>query len=87
MAETRREDTRKLISQATVLSLALDERKYQKVIRFRCDAPTKPFVHRGILGVLTLEKSAVGDFEEDHALIAVRQMDNFLNKFCTPLSS
>ena len=40
-----------------------------------------------ILGVLTLENSAVGDFEEDHALIAVRQMDKFLNKFCTPLSS
>ena len=34
-----------------------------------------------------MEKSAVGDFEEDHALIAVRQMDKFLNKFCTPLSS
>ena len=42
-------------------------------------------MHRGILGVLGLEKSAVGDFEEDHALVAVRKLDNFLNTFCTPL--
>ena len=32
-----------------------------------------------------LEKSAVGDFEEDHALIGVRKLDSFLNTFCTPL--
>ena len=36
--------------------------------------------------MLTLEKSAVADFEEDHALIAVRKLDSFLNKFCTPLA-
>ena len=32
-----------------------------------------------------LEKSAVGDFEEDHALIGVRKLGSFLNTFCTPL--
>ena len=61
------------------------KRKYKKIVRFRCDAPIKPYLHRGILGVLGLEKSAVGDFEEDHALVAVRKLDNFLNRFCTPL--
>ena len=35
---------------------------------------------------MALERSAAGDFEEDHALAAVRSMDAFLNKFCTPLA-
>ena len=34
---------------------------------------------------MSLDKSAVGDFEDDHAFIGVRQMDAFLNKFCTPI--
>ena len=75
MAQTRREDVRKWLGQAQFISLSMDDRQYQKIIRFRCDAPTKPFVHRGILGVLSLEESAVGDFEEDHALRGVRNMD------------
>ena len=85
IAETRREDVRKHLRRATCISLALDERKYKKIVRFRCDAPKRPFFFRGILGVHTCEKSAVGDFEEDHALIAVRTVDRFLNRFCTPL--
>ena len=63
----------------------MDERKYQKIVRFRCDAPREPYVHRKILGVMALERSAVGDFEEDHALVDVRNMDAFLNTFCSPL--
>ena len=51
----------------------------------RCDAPREPYIHSGILGVTGLEKSAVGDCEEDHALIGVRKLDSFLNTFCTPL--
>ena len=31
------------------------------------------------------ERSAVGDFEEDHALVGIRKIDAFLNTFCTPL--
>ena len=85
MAEVRRVDVRDLLRRASFISLSMDERKYKKTVRFRCDAPIKPYVHRGILGVLGLEKSAVGDFEEDHALVAVRKLDNFLNTFCTPL--
>ena len=34
---------------------------------------------------MALERSAVGDFEEDHASACVRKLDAFLNTFCTPL--
>ena len=85
MAETHREDIRKQLAKATSISLAMDDRKYSKIIRYRCDAPEKPYVRRGVLLVLSLAKSAVGDFEEDHALVAVRKLDSALNKFCTPL--
>ena len=36
---------------------------------------------------MSLEKSALGDFEEDHAVIAVRKMDLLLKRFCTPIAS
>ena len=85
IAEARREVIRKQLGEAQFISLSMDDRQYQKVVRFRCDAPAKPFVHNGILGVMGLEKSAVRDFEEDHAVIGVRKLDAFLNKFCTPL--
>ena len=32
-----------------------------------------------------LGKSAVGDYEEDHALVAVRKLECALNTFCTPI--
>ena len=84
IAEVRRQDIREQLRRATYIGLSMDERQYLKIVRYRCDAPTKPFVHRGVLGVLSLEKSALGDFEEDHAVIAVRKMDSFLPKCCTP---
>ena len=87
MAETHREVLRKRIGEAQFIFLSMDDRQYQKVVRFRCDAPREPYVHSGILGVMGLEKSDVGDFEEDHALIGVRKLDSFLNTFCTPLHS
>ena len=42
--------------------------------------------YRGILGVMALERSAVGEFEEDHASVGVRKMDAFSSQFCTPLA-
>ena len=87
MAEARREVIKNHLLEAKYISLSMDDRKYKKIIRFRCDAPAEPFKRRGILGVLALDKSAVGDFEEDHALVATRKLDSFLNRFCTPLSS
>ena len=85
IAEARRSNIREQLREAQFISISMDDRKYEKVLRFRCDAPSEPFVRRGILGVMSLAKSAVGDFEEDHALIAVRKMDGFLNRICTPL--
>ena len=53
MPEARREDIRR--------------RDFcQKILRLRCDASTKPFINNGFLGVMNLERSAVGDFEDDH---------------------
>ena len=86
IAEVRREDIRHQLREAQFISISMDDRQYQKIVRFRCDAPEKPFFRKGILGVMGLEKSAVGDFEEeDHAVIAVRKLDSFLNRLCTPL--
>ena len=84
MAEARREVIREDLRRAKFICLAMDDRQYQKIIRFRCDAPKKPFVRRGVLGVMSLANSSIQDFEEDHALIAVRKLDAFLNRFCTP---
>ena len=47
---------------------------------FRCDAPTTPYMRRGIISVLALQRSAVGDFEEDHALVATRKLDRFFKQ-------
>ena len=85
IAEVRREDIRHQLREAQFISISMDDRQYQKIVRFVCDAPEKPFFRKGILGVMGLEKSAVGDFEEDHAVIAVRKLDSFLNRLCTPL--
>ena len=85
MAEARRMDIRQELSEATAITLAMDVRLYQKLIRYRCDAPNEPFVRRGILCVMGLKNSAVGDFEEDHALVAVRKLECALNKLCTPI--
>ena len=85
MAEAHREVIRERLGQAQSISLSMDEREYIKVIRYRCDAPGKPYVHRGILGVMDCGKSAPGDFEEDHALMAVRKLDFFWHAFCSPI--
>ena len=83
MAEARRMDIRQELNEATAITLAMDDRQYQKLIRYRCDARNEPFVRRGILCVMGLKNSAVGDFEEDHALVAVRKLECALNTFCT----
>ena len=84
MAEVRREDIREELRSATVISLSMDDRENNKVVRYRCDAPQEPFVRSGILGVLNLDNSALGDFEEDHALIALRKLDSFIERVGTP---
>ena len=44
-------------------------------------------MHSGILGVVSLEKESLSEFNDDHALAAIRKLDRWLNAFCTPLSS
>jgi len=98
MAEALRKRIRKALSQATSISLALDEAKYRKIIRFRADLPSAQrsgslwrhagasgFCFSGVLGILDCSKKHASDFENDHAVTAVKQLDAFLTEFCTPL--
>ena len=96
MAEVARRRIRKALSRATSISLALDESKYRKIVRFRCDVPSRcrdrsrwrgasGFSYSGVLGLLDCSKKHASDFEEDHAVTAVAHLDSFLTFFCTPL--
>ena len=99
MAEVLRVRTREILRNATSISVSLDESKYQVIVRYRCDVPSPAgeergmaggvgasgFCHAGVLGVLDCKKGSVAEFEEDHAVTAVKQLDSFLTKFCTPL--
>ena len=73
MDEVRRRDIRLQLGVATCISFAIDDRESQQIIRLRCEAPDYPYACSGVLGAMSLRKSAVADFEEDHALIAVRK--------------
>ena len=98
MAELLRNDIRKTLSQATFISLSLDECKYRKILRFRADKSCRSnslcslwrnvcasgFSQSGVLGSLDCSKKHASDFEDDHAVTAVKQLDDFLTKFCTP---
>ena len=84
MAEVRREQIRLDLRAAYAISLAMDDRKKYKIVRYRCDAPRKPYVRHGVLGVLCLDNSVIDEFEEDHALVALRKLDGFIERVCTP---
>ena len=43
------------------------------------------FSQSGVLGVLDCSKKHATDFEDDHAVTAVQQLDAFLTASCTPL--
>ena len=99
MAEVLRKKIRKVLGQATAICLSIDECKHRKIIRFRADLPTAYCAHpgshwrvgasgfsqAGVLGLLDCSKKDVTDFEEDHAVTAVRKLEEFLTSFCTPL--
>ena len=97
MAEVMRRRIRKVLQQATSISIALDEFKSRKIIRFRADLPSaqsgSPWRHvcasgyslSGVLGILSCSKKHASDFEDDHAVTAVKQLDALFSKFCTPL--
>ena len=100
MAEVLRRKIRQELLLATSISLALDESKYRKIIRYRADLPSakssRPgslwrhvgasgFSQSGVLGIIDCSKKHASDFEEDHAVTAVKQLDSCLARFCTPL--
>ena len=98
MAEVLRRRVRNVLAKATCITLAVDESKYRKIVRYRADRPAKKrngslwrgagamgSSQSGILGILDCSKKHASDFEQDHAVIAVRHLDAFLTKFCTPL--
>ena len=87
-----RRKIRKVLLHATSISLALDECKYRKVVRFRADLPDRKrrgagslwrlvgasgFCLSGVLGLLDCSKKHASDFEEDHAVTAVKQLSDF----------
>ena len=91
MAEVLRRQIRNVFRQATSISLALDECKYRKIIRFRADllvalsielrhVGASGFSLSGVLGILDCSKKHASDFEEDHALTALKQLDGFFSK-------
>jgi len=97
MAEVIRRRIRQALSRATSITLATDESKYRKIIRFRADVPfaeesgrlcrhqaASGFSVSGVLGVLDCSKKHASYFEDDHAVTAVKQFDSFLTKCCTP---
>ena len=100
MAEALRMKVREVLRQATSICVTLDECKYRKIIRFRADSPSASsaqpgslwrqvgasgYSQSGVLGIIDCSKKHAEDFEEDHAVTAVKQLDVFLTKFCTPL--
>ena len=91
MAEVLRRQIRNVFRQATSISLAMDECKYRKIIRFRADLPValstelrhvgaSGFSLSGVLGILDCSKKHAADFEEDHAVTALKQLDGFFSK-------
>ena len=60
------------------------------MVRFRCDTPKpvadgSPAVAKGILGIVDCSHASAADFEEDHAIKAVRDIDGLITTFCSPL--
>ena len=58
------------------------------MVRFRCDTPApvadgKPAVAKGILGIVDCSHESTAEFEEDHAIVAVKKLDELITKFCS----
>ena len=83
MAEAVRAGQRKSIREATTMSIAVDERRRKKILRFRADAPDPPYVVNGVLGVLGGAVASPGEAQKDHAQKGVESMEAFLRRFCT----
>jgi hypothetical protein len=85
MAEVVRRKHRRILGKAKFCTLALDEAQGRKLVHFRCDCDKAPWYHQGTLGVYKAGPQTTEEGEEDHAKRAVKRLDEFLTKFCTPL--
>ena len=45
----------------------------------------KPAVAKGVLGIIDCSHASAADFEEDHAIKAVKKLDGLITTFCSPL--
>ncbi len=72
------------------LWIASGDIAYLKVVRFRCDCPgplaegvrvgrraASGYAVSGVLGILDCSTACVADFDEDHAVVAVKKFDAF----------
>ena len=87
-----------MLGQASSTSLFLGECKYRKNVRFRADVlsaaraagpgslwrqgSASGLTYSGVLAMLDCCKKDALDFEDDHAVSAVKQLALFLAKFC-----
>ena len=51
---------------ATSISLAADSRGKYKVLRYRCDSASRPYVVDGVIGVFLCGYESLQDAESDH---------------------
>ena len=54
-------------------------------MRFKCDTP-KGGTARGVLGIVEGYYASSREFEEDHAVVAARRLDEFTTRICTTLT-
>jgi hypothetical protein len=88
-ADVVRRRIRQKLSEATSVSLAIDECDTRKVIRVRCDTPEPPYKWDGIIAVMRREYGVSGDvaaeIKDDHAKHNLRLLDKTFRSFFTPL--
>ena len=70
MAEWCRQNHRKRIREATSITLAFDEAKRRRLVRFRCDTPRAPYTAPGILGIVSGHFRSIDEVTDDYATAA-----------------
>jgi len=85
MAEVVRQRHRQILRRARFCSLAIDDSSGRKLVHFRCDYHKAPWYYQGTLGVYQSGATTMEEGEQDHASRAMKRLDEFLSRFCTPL--
>ena len=87
MQEVAREAHRRVIQDASAISIGLDDRGGHKLVRFRCDSLSSPAASRGgVLGCIDcLEGVTLEELACDYAERAAGEVLNVVKRFCTPL--